>query len=76
MQRPIAPDVSLYTEQEASKETLLKQVDGLRAQSRRARRLAESLTEGPDRATLLAMAKELDEQADRFEGASTPKAWS
>jgi len=50
-----------------SKESLLRQVNDLRGQARRARRLAETLIQGGDRATLLDLAKELDGKADRLE---------
>jgi hypothetical protein len=54
-------------EQQTSKEMLLRQVDDLRGQARRARRLAETLTVGADQTTLHTAAKELDEKADRLE---------
>jgi hypothetical protein len=59
--------VSVCMEQPTSKETLLRQVDDLRGQARRARRLAQTLIEDRDRTTLLGVAKDLDEQADRIE---------
>jgi len=54
-------------EQQSSKEMLLRQVDDLRGQARRARRLAASLMDGRDKTTLLAVANEYDEKADRIE---------
>jgi hypothetical protein len=42
-------------------------VDDLRGQARRARRLAASLMDGHDKTTLLAVANEYDEKADRIE---------
>jgi hypothetical protein len=54
-------------DQPRSKETLLAEVDHLRGQARRARRLANALTDGPDRISLLIAAKELDERADQIE---------
>ena len=66
-------------EAQTSKEALLRQVDDLRAQARRARRWARSLDERRDRTapltvrtllrvrTLLTFAQELDEKADRLE---------
>jgi hypothetical protein len=54
-------------DQPKSKESLLRQVDDLRGQARRACRLAETLIQGGDRATLLDLARELDGKADRLE---------
>jgi hypothetical protein len=54
-------------EQQTSKEMLLRQVDDLHGQARRARRLSQTLTVGADQTTLLTAAKELDEKADRLE---------
>jgi hypothetical protein len=54
-------------DQLVSKEGLLRQVDDLRGQARRARRLAESLTDGEDRTKLLDLARDLDGKADRLE---------
>jgi hypothetical protein len=54
-------------EEQTSKEALLRKVEDLHGQARRARRLAQTLTVGADQATLLAAAKELDEEADRLE---------
>jgi hypothetical protein len=53
-------------EQQTSKEMLLRQVDDLHGQARRARRLSQTLTVGAV-TTLLTAAKELDEKADRLE---------
>ena len=54
-------------EEQTSKETLLRQVDNLRRQARRARRLAGTLIEGEDRTALLKTAMDFDEKADRTE---------
>jgi len=43
----------MFMDQPVSKEALLRQVDELRGQARRARRLAGTLAEGNDRARLL-----------------------
>jgi hypothetical protein len=53
--------------EQTSKETLLRQVDGLRGQARKARRLAETLTRGEDMAAFLTMAAEFDQKADVIE---------
>ena len=53
-----------------SKETLLAEVDRLRGQARRARRLATALDDGQDRTTLLMAATDFDEQADKIEKAA------
>ena len=50
-----------------SKESLLKQVDGLLDLSRRARRLAETLSQEQDRQRLADYAEELEESALRLE---------
>jgi len=50
-----------------SKETLLKQVDGLRDIARRSRRLAEAMDER-ERRCLIHHADELEESARRIEG--------
>ena len=50
-----------------SKETLLRQVDGLRDIARRARRLAET-TDEHERGRLIQCADEFDESAQRIEG--------
>lgn len=50
-----------------SKETLLAEVDRLRRQARRARRLAGNLLDGRDKTTMLNAAKDFDEKADRVE---------
>ncbi len=54
-------------EQAVSKESLLKQVDGLRDLARRARRLGESLSLESDQRRLQRHADELDESASRLE---------
>jgi hypothetical protein len=51
-----------------SKETLLKQVDGLLDLTRRSRRLSAILTDQSDRESLDRHAKELEESAYRIEG--------
>ena len=50
-----------------SKETLLKQVDGLLDLARRSRRLAPSLSQESDRGRLERHAEELEESASRIE---------
>jgi len=50
-----------------SKESLLKQVDGMRDLSRRARRLATTLSVEADRARLVQYAEELEGNAARLE---------
>lgn len=57
----------MFMDQPVSKEALLRQVDDLRGQAGRARRLAETLAEGNDRTRLLEHAKELDQRADALE---------
>jgi hypothetical protein len=57
----------MFMDQHVSKEALLRQVDELRGQARRARRLAGTLAENDDRTRLLDHAKELDEKADELE---------
>jgi hypothetical protein len=51
-----------------SKETLLKQVDGLLDLARRSRRLSPLLSHQSDRERLERHAKELEESASRIEG--------
>ena len=51
----------------ATKESLLKQTDGLRDLARRSRRLAETLSQESDQKRLQRHAVELDESADRLE---------
>ena len=51
-----------------SKETLLKQVDGLLDLARRCRRLAPTLSQDSDRERLERHAEELEESASRIEG--------
>jgi hypothetical protein len=51
-----------------SKETLLKQVDGLRDLARRSRRLSPALSLESDRERLYRLAAELEESASRIEG--------
>ncbi|MFI5032434.1 MAG: hypothetical protein ACHQPH_17210 [Reyranellales bacterium] len=53
-----------------SKETLLAEVDRLRGQARRARRLATALDDGQDRTALLTAATDFDGQADKIEKAA------
>jgi hypothetical protein len=53
-----------------SKEALLAEVDRLRGQARRARRLATALDDGQDRTTLLTAATDFDGQADKIEKAA------
>jgi hypothetical protein len=56
-----------------SKETLLRQVDGLRDIARRARRLAEIVDE-PEQTRLIQCADDFEESARRIEGeAATAK---
>ena len=50
-----------------SKETLLRQVDGLRDIARRARRLAEIVDE-PEQTRLIQCADDFEESAKRIEG--------
>jgi hypothetical protein len=57
----------MFMDEHVSTEALLRQVEELRGQARRARRLAETLVDGNDRARLLDHAKELDERADGLE---------
>jgi len=54
-------------EEQVSKGRLLRRVDILRRQARRARRLAEGLTNGNDRNPLLAFAIDADAEADSLE---------
>jgi hypothetical protein len=54
-------------EQQASEEMLLRQADKLRAQARRARRLAERLIDAKDTTRFLAFAIEANEKADILE---------
>ncbi|HZQ00567.1 MAG TPA: hypothetical protein VFB13_13570 [Reyranella sp.] len=54
-------------DQPLSKETLLKQVDGLRDLARRTRRLGESATLEADQKRLERHASELEENAARLE---------
>ena len=51
-----------------SKETLLKQVDGLLDLARRSRRLSSIFSHQSDRESLDRHAKELEESASRIEG--------
>jgi hypothetical protein len=51
-----------------SKETLLKQVDGLLDLARRSRRLSQILSQESDRERLNRHADELEESASRIEG--------
>jgi hypothetical protein len=51
-----------------SKETLLKQVDGLRDLARRSRRLSPLLSQESDRERLDRHVEELEESASRIEG--------
>ena len=53
--------------QPITKDTLLRQVDGLRDLSRRARRLAESVTAEEDRRRLGRYVEELNERASTLE---------
>ena len=53
-----------------SKETILKQADGLRDLARRARRLTETVTDEGDRRRLTRYGEELDESASRLERAA------
>jgi len=50
-----------------SKESLLKQVDSLRDLSRRARRLAPTLSQDHDQRRLVRYAEDLEENASRLE---------
>ena len=50
-----------------SKETLLRQVDGLRDLARRARRLSE-IADEPDQPRLIQCADDFEESAKRIEG--------
>jgi hypothetical protein len=50
-----------------TKESLLRQVDGLRDIARRSRRLSESMAADTDRERLLRHARELDERASVLE---------
>jgi hypothetical protein len=50
-----------------TKDMLLRQVDGLRDLSRRARRLTESMTADEDRRRLVRFVAELDERASVLE---------
>jgi hypothetical protein len=53
-----------------SKESILKQADGLRDLARRARRLTETVTDEGDRRRLTRYGEELDESAARLERAA------
>jgi len=53
--------------QPVTKDMLLRQVDGLRDLSRRARRLAENMTAEEDRGRLGRYVEELDERASALE---------
>jgi hypothetical protein len=53
-----------------SKETILKQADGMRDLARRARRLTETMTDEGDRRRLTRYGEELDESASRLEKAA------
>jgi len=53
-----------------SKETILKQADGMRDLARRARRLTETMTDEGDRRRLTRYGDELDESASRLERAA------
>jgi hypothetical protein len=53
-----------------SKETILKQADGMRDLARRARRLTETMTDEGDRRRLSRYGDELDESASRLERAA------
>ena len=53
-----------------SKETILKQADGMRDLARRARRLTETVTDEGDRRRLTRYGEELDESAARLERAA------
>ena len=53
-----------------SKETILKQADGMRDLARRARRLTETMTDEGDRRLLTRYGDELDESASRLERAA------
>ena len=55
------------TDAPATKDTLLKQVDGLRDLIRRTKRLAESFGERDERRSLLRYAEQLEEHAQRLE---------
>jgi hypothetical protein len=57
----------MFMDEHVSTEALLRQVEELRGQARRARRLAGTLAEGNDRARLFDHAKELDERASGLE---------
>jgi hypothetical protein len=50
-----------------TKETLLRQVDGLRDIARRSRRLADSMLADTDRERLMRHSRELDERASALE---------
>lgn len=58
------------SERPPSKETILKQADGLRDLARRARRLTGTVTDEGDRRRLTRYSEELDESAARLEKAA------
>lgn len=58
------------SERPPSKETILKQVDGMRDLARRARRLTGTVTDEGDRRRLTRYSEELDESAARLERAA------
>ena len=62
-------------EEQVSKGRLLRRVDILRRQARRARRLAEGLTNANDRDPLLALAIDADAEADSFSGTRCPSRY-